>query len=148
MFFRYTKHQKKTNGFNTYNHQSQYSAAAEQKKPSIRRPHTGPANDRVDVPDGGGGSAISRVGNFFFNSPVGAFLPLILAAPLILLGMYYLLVVNAPTPVVKERMVETANTVMAAVKDVVLNGDLLGENAAGNLEVLGDFLLQMFSESS
>ena len=62
--------------------------------------------------------------------------------------MYYLLVVNAPTPVVKERMVETANTVMAAVKDVVLNGDLLGENDAGNLEVLGDFLLQMFSESS
>ncbi len=147
MFFRYTKHQKKTNGFNTYNNQSQYSGAAEQKKPSIRRPHTGPANDRVDVA-GGGGSAISRVGNFFFNSPVGAFLPLILAAPLILFGMYYLLVVNAPTPVVKERMVETANTVMAVVKDVVLNGDLLGEKTAGNFEVLGDFLLQMFSESS
>ena len=55
---------------------------------------------------------------------------------------------HRPTPVVKERMVETATTMVAAVRDLVLNGDLLGDNAVGNLEVLGDFLLQLFSESS
>lgn len=146
MPFRYTKYQKKNGGFNNNtNNQLPFSPA--EQKPSIRRPHNAPANERVDVA-GGIGGPISRVGNFFFNSPVGALLPLILAAPLILLGMYYLLVVNAPTPVVKERMVETATTMVAAVRDLVLNGDLLGDNAVGNLEVLGDFLLQLFSESS
>ena len=61
------------------------------------------------------------------------------------MGLYYLLVVNAPTPVVKERMVETANSVISAVRDVFVRDG--GQSADSFLDLLSSILVQNVEKS-
>ena len=123
--------------------------SADNSTPNRRRQ---PADDRQDSTQSSAedknddAGPIARVGEFFFSSPiVGPLLPLIIAAPFIAMGLYYLLVVNAPTPVVKERMVETANSVISAVSDVFVRDG--GQSADSFLDLLSSILVQNVEKS-
>ena len=62
------------------------------------------------------GGALARVGEAV--SSAAPLLPLIIALPFIAAASYYLLVVNAPTPVVKERMAATASQLFTSFRDI------------------------------
>ena len=88
------------------------------------------------------------MGSFLFNSPVGAFLPLIIAAPFIAFALYYLIVVNAPTPVVKERMGKAVDSAFATVKDVVLMAFDGGSKNTKYMDLISEGLSMLLNADS
>jgi len=79
------------------------------------RPHQEPPDSISNRVDQVGG-AIARVGEAV-TAAAGGMFPGILALPFVAAASYYLLVVNAPTPVVKERMSETADFMLGRLRD-------------------------------
>jgi len=74
--------------------------------------------DRMDLSTSSVGSGpLSRVSDAL--TAASTYFPLLVVLPLVAAASYYLLVVNAPTPVVKERMVATADQLAALLVRVI-----------------------------